>query len=78
MGKGGKGGRKREGEKSKRYLGARVVDEDFGKVILKLGFEGLGMMKERTGRLSRKRQKYVLGDNKFMEIILEGVIRHRL
>lgn len=39
-----------------------MVNEDFGKVILKLAFEGRGMMKERTGRLSKKRQKYVLGD----------------
>lgn len=38
-----------------------MVNEDFGKVILKRAFEGLGMMKERTGRMSRKRQKYVLG-----------------
>lgn len=46
-------------------MGGKVVNEDLGKVILTLAFEGLSMMKERTGRTSMKRQKYVLGDNKF-------------
>lgn len=45
-------------------MGGKVVNEDLGKVILTLAFEGLSMMKERTGRTSMKRQKYVLGDNK--------------
>lgn len=45
-----------------------MVNEDFGKVILKLAFEGLGMMKERKGRLNKKRQKYVLGNRKLPSV----------
>lgn len=54
-----------------------MVNEHLGKVTLTLAFEGLGAMKERTGRASMKRQKYDLGDNEKFNLAGIHVWKHR-
>ena len=41
-----------------------MVNEDFRKVITKLAFEGLGMMKEKNGENKYEETEICSGDNK--------------